>query len=214
MAQNLTPCAPIKEPRVSEGQRETVLTFMEQHPQLALRSSKLGPGFTVGNWRRPWQQLAHALNEEGPVIKTVKQWQEWWRKQVFEARHDATTIAQEQRSTGGGRFSVFHGRVLQLTGTVRLRGITTLPYQEWQRIHRAAHQSRVLHGHHVDSDRDGRTPSRPCRRNVPAASNRATRCSRCCGGLKNPPPASLSRQRGQQRLRRASWGRCAPWHGT
>ncbi|KAH7953662.1 hypothetical protein HPB49_010913 [Dermacentor silvarum] len=130
MAENVAACAPVKGPRVSEGQRKTVLAFMKQYPQLASRSSELGPGFTTGDRRRLWQQLADVLNEEGPVMNAVDQWQEWWRKRVYEARRDATAIAQVQRSTGGYRAPGFHGRVLHLTGTVRLRGVTDLPYEE------------------------------------------------------------------------------------
>nr|XP_054921061.1 uncharacterized protein LOC129381872 [Dermacentor andersoni] len=122
--------APTKGPRVSEAQKETVVAFMQEHPPLAVRSSELGPRFTAGDRRRLWQQLAEQLNTQGPVVKTVEQWQEWWRKQVFEARRNAAALAQEQRSTGGGRLHGFHGRVLQLTGTVRLHGVTDLPYQE------------------------------------------------------------------------------------
>ncbi|KAH7938311.1 hypothetical protein HPB49_022434 [Dermacentor silvarum] len=114
-------------PRVSEGQRETVLAFMEPHLQLALRSSELGPGFSLVDRRQLWQQLADVLNAEGPVVKTVDQWR---KQQVYEARRDATAIAQEQISTGGGRAPGFRGRVLQLTGAVRFRGVTDLPYQE------------------------------------------------------------------------------------
>ncbi|KAH7937073.1 hypothetical protein HPB49_007742 [Dermacentor silvarum] len=108
--------------RVSEGQWETMLAFMEQHLQLALRSSELGPGFSLVDQGRLWQQLADVLNAEGPVVKTVDQWR---KQQVYEARRDATAIAQEQISTGGGRAPGFRGRVLQLTGTG-----TDLPYQE------------------------------------------------------------------------------------
>nr|XP_054926012.1 uncharacterized protein LOC126529728 [Dermacentor andersoni] len=128
MALNLQ--APAKGPRVSEAQKETVVAFMEAHPQLAIRSSELGPRFTAGDRRRLWQQLADQLNTQGPVVKTTEQGQEWWRKQVFEARRNAAALAQEQRSTGGGRLHGFHGRVLELTGTVRLHGVTDLPYQE------------------------------------------------------------------------------------
>ncbi|KAH7937401.1 hypothetical protein HPB49_011705 [Dermacentor silvarum] len=97
MAENASASAPVKGPPVSDGQRETVLAFMEQHLQLALRSSELGPGFSLADRRRLWQQLADVLNTEGPVVKTVDQWQDWWRKQqVYEARHDPTAIAQEQ----------------------------------------------------------------------------------------------------------------------
>ncbi|KAH7959453.1 hypothetical protein HPB49_011262 [Dermacentor silvarum] len=125
MAENVLASAPVKGPRVSEGQRETVLAFMEQHLQLVLRSSELGPGFILVDRRWLWQQLADALNTEGPVVKTVDQWQ-----QVYEAHRDATAITQGQRSTGGGRAPGFRGRVLQLTGTVRFRGVTDHPYQE------------------------------------------------------------------------------------
>lgn len=51
---------------------------MEQHPQLALRSSDLGSGFTLVDRGQLRQQLADALNAEGPVVKTVDQWQDWW----------------------------------------------------------------------------------------------------------------------------------------
>ncbi|KAH7981925.1 hypothetical protein HPB52_001806 [Rhipicephalus sanguineus] len=56
-------------PRVSEGQREIVLAFMEEHPQLVSRAVELGPHFTVADRRRLWQQLADALNAEGPAQK-------------------------------------------------------------------------------------------------------------------------------------------------
>ncbi|KAH7945457.1 hypothetical protein HPB49_011042 [Dermacentor silvarum] len=116
MAEKVSVSAPVKGPRVSEGQRETVLAFMEQHLQLALRSSQLGPGFILVDRRRLWQQPADALNTEGPVVKTVDQWQQkHWR----------------------GRAPGFWGRVLQLTGTVRFRGVTDVPYQEvlWRTEH-------------------------------------------------------------------------------
>ncbi|XP_075554334.1 uncharacterized protein LOC142587319 [Dermacentor variabilis] len=208
MARNVA--APVERPHVLEVQREMVVASMEKHPQLALRSSELGLRFTVGNRRRLWQQLTDALNREGPFVKTTEQWQEWWRKQEYEAHRDAAAIAQEQRSTGGGRLPGFRGRVLQLTVTVRLHGVTDHPYQEWQRIHRAVRHSQkgwplhlccsILFGHHVDSDHGGWMPSQPCR-SAHAAWNRTTRCCRCCGGSKRLPLASLSRQRGRQRLR-------------
>ncbi|KAH7982025.1 hypothetical protein HPB52_002674 [Rhipicephalus sanguineus] len=57
-------------PRVPEGQREIVLAFMEEHPQLVSRAVELGPHFTVADRRRLWQQLAEALNAEGPAQKS------------------------------------------------------------------------------------------------------------------------------------------------
>ncbi|KAH7981375.1 hypothetical protein HPB49_023473 [Dermacentor silvarum] len=116
MAENVSASAPVKEPRVSEGQQKPVLDFMKQHLQLALRSSELGPGFTLVDRRRLWQQLADALNVEGPVVKTVDQWQDWWRKQqAYEAGRDTTAIAQDQRHGNDGIChlvnGVAHGRL-------------------------------------------------------------------------------------------------------
>ncbi|KAL1482374.1 hypothetical protein MTO96_014777, partial [Rhipicephalus appendiculatus] len=74
--------------------------------------------------------LADALNGEGPIVKSVQQWQDWWRKQVHDARQDAAAIAEVQRSTGGGRAPGFYGRVLELTGTLRLTGVRPLDYQQ------------------------------------------------------------------------------------
>ncbi|KAL1476754.1 hypothetical protein MTO96_036276 [Rhipicephalus appendiculatus] len=82
-------------PRVSEGHLEIVLTFMEQHPQLVSRAIELGLNFTLAEWRRLWQHLADALNAKGPAHKKVEMWQECWRKQVHDARHN--TAAEVQR---------------------------------------------------------------------------------------------------------------------
>ncbi|KAL1421985.1 hypothetical protein MTO96_022556 [Rhipicephalus appendiculatus] len=70
------------------------------------------------------------LLSEGPVTKSVEQWQDWWRKQVHDASQDAAAFAEVQRSTGGGRAPGFHGRVLQHTGTLRLTGVLPLDYQQ------------------------------------------------------------------------------------
>ncbi|KAL1478654.1 hypothetical protein MTO96_034931 [Rhipicephalus appendiculatus] len=77
-----------------------------------------------------WSDTEDPAPAEGPVIKSVQQWQEWWRKQLYDARQDAAAIAEVQRSTGGGRASGFHGSVLQLTGTLRLTGVRPLDYQQ------------------------------------------------------------------------------------
>ncbi|KAL1476823.1 hypothetical protein MTO96_036214 [Rhipicephalus appendiculatus] len=65
-------------------------------------------------------------------------WQEWWRKQVHDARHDAAAVAEVQRSTRGSRAPGFRGRVLQLTGTLRQSGVTDLPFQEQADVPAAA----------------------------------------------------------------------------
>ncbi|XP_054922947.1 uncharacterized protein [Dermacentor andersoni] len=49
-----------------------------------------------------------------------------------------STLACIFRSTGGGRLHGFRGRVLHLTGTVRLHGVTDLPYQEQADVPTAA----------------------------------------------------------------------------
>ncbi|KAH6922130.1 hypothetical protein HPB50_009670 [Hyalomma asiaticum] len=114
-------------PRVSDSQLEMVLGFMEQHPQLAQKSGELQRGWTTAHRRRLWQQLADSVNAEGPVTKTVEQWQDWWQKKV----HDAAAVAEAQRCTGRGQAPGFLGRVLQGTGTTRVGGLQVgLPYQE------------------------------------------------------------------------------------
>ncbi|KAH7951290.1 hypothetical protein HPB52_007713 [Rhipicephalus sanguineus] len=114
--------------RVPDNQRELLLVFMEQHPQLTTRASEFTPDFTAAERHRLWLELADVLNREGPVTKSLEQWQDWWRKQVYDARQDAAAVAEVQR-TGGGRASGFRGRVLQLTGTLRLTGARRLDYQ-------------------------------------------------------------------------------------
>ncbi|KAH7936172.1 hypothetical protein HPB52_019443 [Rhipicephalus sanguineus] len=116
--------------RVPDNQRELLLVFMEQHPHLATRASEFTPEFTAAERRRLWVELADVLNREGPVTKSLEQWQDGWRKQSHDARLDAAAVAEVQRSTGRGRASGFRGRVLQLTGTLRLTGARPLDYQE------------------------------------------------------------------------------------
>ncbi|KAH6933236.1 hypothetical protein HPB50_013802 [Hyalomma asiaticum] len=105
--------------RVSESHRELVLAFMEQHPEVAHNTAELQHGLTVTYKRRLWQHLADTLNAQGPVMKTTLQWQEWWRRQLHEARHDAAAVTEAQRCTGGGRAPGFRRRVLQVTGMGR-----------------------------------------------------------------------------------------------
>ncbi|KAL1446499.1 hypothetical protein MTO96_028809 [Rhipicephalus appendiculatus] len=103
---------------------------MEQHPQLLSRAVELGPNLTIAERQRLWQQLADALNAEGPAHKKVDMWQEWGCKQVHDACHDSAAVTEVQRRSGRGRAPGFRGPVLQLTGTLRLTGVTDLPFQE------------------------------------------------------------------------------------
>ncbi|KAH7976191.1 hypothetical protein HPB52_009531 [Rhipicephalus sanguineus] len=89
----------VRGPRVPDNQRELLLSFMEQHPELAVRASELTYEFTAGDRRRLWGELSDALNSEGPVTKSAEQWQDWWRKQVHDARRDAAAVAEVQRIT-------------------------------------------------------------------------------------------------------------------
>ncbi|KAH7976390.1 hypothetical protein HPB52_012913 [Rhipicephalus sanguineus] len=87
----------VRGPRVPDNQRELLLSFMEQHPELAVRASELTYEFTAADRRRLWGELSDALNSEGPVTKSAEQWQDWWRKQVHDARRDAAAVAEVQR---------------------------------------------------------------------------------------------------------------------
>ncbi|KAH7961249.1 hypothetical protein HPB52_006093 [Rhipicephalus sanguineus] len=87
----------VRGPRVPDNQRELLLSFMEQHPDLAVRASELTHEFTAEDRRRLWDELSDALNSEGPVTKSAEQWQDWWRKQVHDARRDAAAVAEVQR---------------------------------------------------------------------------------------------------------------------
>ncbi|KAH6920837.1 hypothetical protein HPB50_028176 [Hyalomma asiaticum] len=130
-------------PRVSESQRELVLAFMEEHPEVTHKAAELQHGLTVAYKRRLWQQLADTLNAEGPVVKTTLQWQEWWRRQLHEARHDAAAVTEAQRCTVGGGAPGFRGRVLQVTGMSQVAGLPVgLPYQEAS-VPRAAQEVEV-----------------------------------------------------------------------
>ncbi|KAL1446895.1 hypothetical protein MTO96_044455, partial [Rhipicephalus appendiculatus] len=106
--------------------------------------------------------LAEALNDEGPIIKSVQQWQDWWRKQVHDARQDAAAIAEVQRSTGGGRAPGFNGRVLQLTGTLRLTGVRPLDYQRDDAPPTAPME--VVQGMATSSTSERQPPAAPPRR--------------------------------------------------
>ncbi|KAL1484542.1 hypothetical protein MTO96_011240 [Rhipicephalus appendiculatus] len=77
-------------PRVSDSQKELIISFMEQHPFLSRRCRELYPDPRAVDRRVLWRQLAAELNALGPMSKTIAQWHAWWRKQVHEARQHAT----------------------------------------------------------------------------------------------------------------------------
>ncbi|KAH7936271.1 hypothetical protein HPB52_021312 [Rhipicephalus sanguineus] len=89
--------------RVPDNQRELLLVFMEQHPQLATRASEFTPDFTAAERHCLWLELADGLNREGPVTKSLDQWQDWWRKQVYDARQDAAAVAEVQQRVNTNR---------------------------------------------------------------------------------------------------------------
>ncbi|XP_075740829.1 uncharacterized protein LOC142787110 isoform X2 [Rhipicephalus microplus] len=185
--------------RVSEAQRAIVLAFMEEHPQLAAKAIELGHGFTDPG--RLWQELSDALNREGPAHKKPDEWQAWWGRQVHEARRDAAAIKEAQTGTGGGRLPSFRGRILQLTGMARFSGVTGLPYQECLGL---------LCGHAAILGHGVQTPCCAWPPSATGALTRVTRHSRCYGGFKDRPPASLP----QHGVWQQHWrGRQQHWRG-
>nr|XP_054924945.1 uncharacterized protein LOC129383936 [Dermacentor andersoni] len=103
-------------PHVSPRQRTLLVEFMEQHPWLVKGSSVLTPEVTKASKARLWRELAEILNAEGPAMKTADQWRQFWKKEVYNSRHDAAVVAAEHRGTGGGRLCGLRGRILDLVG--------------------------------------------------------------------------------------------------
>ncbi|KAH7950534.1 hypothetical protein HPB49_025510 [Dermacentor silvarum] len=131
--------------------------------------------------QRGSQQLADVLNEQGPVVKAVDQ--EWWRKQVTRPAatppklskcKEALEGAEHPASTAGcaAPYTKLNG-----DGPPAWRRRPPLPRVQLVENDACFQCCSVLDGHHADSDRDGWTPSQPCRLSAPAAFNRATRCS-------------------------------------
>lgn len=84
-------------PRVSDRQRELLLAFMEEHPQLATPSYPLDPSFTRVVRDDLWKQLKTLLNEAGPAERSVDQWQAFWRKERFNAEQELIRLREQQR---------------------------------------------------------------------------------------------------------------------
>ncbi|KAH6933122.1 hypothetical protein HPB50_012318 [Hyalomma asiaticum] len=176
-----------------------VLTFMEQHPELAQKAGELQHGLTIAYKRRLRQQLTDTLYAVGSVSKTTVQWQEWWRKHVHEARHDATAVTEAQRHTGEGRAPGFRGRVLQVTGMIQVAGLPDgLPYQEQNRTNlpeQWAHRGWPLNlcfgalcGHDLDCGHDELTRLCHCH-------HTASQCSGFFEELNSSQAASLCQGR-------------------
>ncbi|KAH6943022.1 hypothetical protein HPB50_014029 [Hyalomma asiaticum] len=73
-------------PRASESQRELVLAFMKQHPEVAQKAAELQHGLTVAYKRRLWQQLADTLNAERDEKLRLA-----WNRAIPRADKDLTT---------------------------------------------------------------------------------------------------------------------------
>ncbi|KAH6947846.1 hypothetical protein HPB50_021831 [Hyalomma asiaticum] len=140
------PSPAVRGPPVPENQREMLLAFLEQYPSLAQRSFTATPYFTAADRRRLWKDIAEALNAEGPTQKTSEQWQVWWRKQVFAARHDSRAV-EEAQSTGSGRLPGYRGRILQVCGLSRFTGSRRLDYQTRRGPHNNRFGGHVHLGH-------------------------------------------------------------------
>ncbi|KAH6945083.1 hypothetical protein HPB50_007143 [Hyalomma asiaticum] len=111
-----------------QSQREIVLTFMEQYPELAQKASELQHGLTL------------ALNAQDPVTKLRHSGRTGGKKKYTKpATMPSPKLKGERpngmgnssfdigicvsRFTGGGRAPGFRGRILRVTGASRVGGL-------------------------------------------------------------------------------------------
>ncbi|KAH7982257.1 hypothetical protein HPB52_003546 [Rhipicephalus sanguineus] len=72
---------------------------MERHSRLVFRAGELDSTFTAFDRNRLWEELARLLNDEGPPIRSAREWRIWWTKFVHRCRRDAGDYASEMRTT-------------------------------------------------------------------------------------------------------------------
>lgn len=72
-------------PRISPQQWEIILNCMIAEPLLGRDASDLRPELRT----QLWENLAAALNEEGPASRSVDEWRRVWRQRVSTARANA-----------------------------------------------------------------------------------------------------------------------------
>ncbi|KAG0434237.1 hypothetical protein HPB47_019247 [Ixodes persulcatus] len=89
-------------PRVSSIQLDILISFMEDHPQLARACTELTAEFTRDRRTLWWAELVRRLNSQGPANKTRAEWQQFWGAKVRVAKSKAGILNEDGRGTGGG----------------------------------------------------------------------------------------------------------------
>ncbi|KAH6945812.1 hypothetical protein HPB50_010062 [Hyalomma asiaticum] len=105
------------------SQREIVLVFMEQYPELAQKASELQHGLTLAGWTGGTKKYTKPATMPSPKLKGERP------NSMGNSSFDIGICVS--RCTGGGRAPGFRGRILRVTGTSRVGGlqVATL-YQE------------------------------------------------------------------------------------
>ncbi|XP_049271784.1 uncharacterized protein LOC119393058 [Rhipicephalus sanguineus] len=98
--------------RVSDREKELLLDFVKEHPQIATLSCPLEPSLTRENRDDMWQELVALLNEEVPARNTTAQWQARWRNERYYSQKGLAKLREQQSGTGGGQISGYRGRVV------------------------------------------------------------------------------------------------------
>ncbi|XP_052754084.1 myb-related transcription factor, partner of profilin [Galleria mellonella] len=81
-------------------QVDTLLTFLEEHQELARGRCRNAEGRTRSN--QLWVRLTDELNALGGCTKTVKQWQKVWADKKYLTKKAAAAARRSARATGGG----------------------------------------------------------------------------------------------------------------
>ncbi|KAG0435905.1 hypothetical protein HPB47_018249 [Ixodes persulcatus] len=89
-------------PRVSSIQLNILISFMEDHPQLAKACTELTAEFTRDRRTLWWAELVRRHNSQGPAYKTRAEWQQFWGAKVRVAKSKAGILSEDGRGTGGG----------------------------------------------------------------------------------------------------------------
>ncbi|KAG0443986.1 hypothetical protein HPB47_014313 [Ixodes persulcatus] len=110
------------DPRVSAAQREALLNFMTEHPQIALGAADLSPTITQTDKVKLWAELVAELNAIGPAVKDRRRWQHYWTDRVRAAKKKADEFRRNSGGTGGGAVPGEAGRIIAIVGPDAVEG--------------------------------------------------------------------------------------------
>ncbi|CAL1301169.1 unnamed protein product [Larinioides sclopetarius] len=111
--------------KVSESQKEMIVTYMENHPDL--NKGGLTYTFTKKMRQNLWQELTDQLNSKGTCIKTMDKWIKCWSDLKQEVKKRFSEREQYKNGTGkrpsSKDLSELDLRVLALIGTDGYAGL-------------------------------------------------------------------------------------------